>query len=146
MAIYANIIFQLPTSDPSSARDMKFAIKSTPAIRYIIPNTRVTIGTWTEEKAYLGVNAGKTLKLWAEPYVNYQVGPNFSWNLGFEAEADHFLGKSTYDLTMYQTDIMPGFVYVFSPKLIVNPYFQVFTSQKVSINNTALGAFLSASL
>jgi len=146
LAVYANIIFQLPTSDYSSGRDMSFAIKMTPNLRYIIADTRFMVGVWTEEKAYMGVNAGKTAKLYAQPYVNYQVTHKFSWNLGFEAEADHFYGKPNFDLTMYQTDLMPGFVYVVTPKLIVNPYFQVFTSQKVSLNNTALGAFLSASL
>jgi hypothetical protein len=146
--VYANLILQLPTSDYSKApfRDMSFAVKMTPNVRYTIPDSRFTLGAWTEQKAYLGVKSGKTFKLYAAPYVNYQVTPKFSWNLEFEAEADHMYGKPTYDLTMFQNDLMPGFVYFVTPKIMINPYLQIFTKEKVAIDRTAVGAVLSASI
>ena len=144
----ANLTVQAPTSDYSRGknRDMSFALKMTPHVRYLVPDSRYSFGAWTEQKAYFGVVSGKTLKLYLAPYVNYQQSPNFSWNLEFEAEADHFKGNSNWDLTLYQTDIMPGFVYRITPRIIVNPYVEIFTSQKISMNNTGVGAFLSASI
>lgn len=146
--IYANMIFQIPTSQYSHAdfRRMDFALKTTPNIRYSVPNTRYTIGAWTEMKAYFGVNSGKTFKLYGAPYVNYQLTPNFSWNLEFEIEADHMYGTSNGRLTTAETDVMPGFIYIITPKIIVNPYLQIFTGQKISMQNTAVGAVMSASL
>lgn len=146
--VYANIILQLPTSDYSKSpkRDMSVGIKMTPSVRYTLPDTRVTLGAWTEQKAYLGVKSGKTFKLYAAPYASYQVTPNFSWNLEFELEADHLYGKPTYDLTMYQNDLMPGFVYFFSPRVMINPYLQIFTKEKVALDRTAIGAVISASI
>ena len=146
--VYANIILQLPTNEysKSAARDMTLGVKMTPNVRYTIPDSRFTVGSWTEQKAYLGVKSGKTFKLYAGPYVNYQVTSKFSWNLGYELEADHFYGKPTLDLTMYQNDLMPGFVYFITQKIMVNPYLQIFTKEKIALDRTAVGAVLSASI
>ena len=146
--MYANLILQLPTSTYSSspARGMTLGVKMTPNVRYNIPASRFSIGAWTEEKAYLGVASGKTLKLWAEPYVNYQVAPKFSLNLGFEMEADHNYGKPNMDLTMLQNDLLPGFIYMVTPRVMVNPYLQIFTKDQISMEHTAIGAVVSASI
>ena len=143
-----NIILQLPTNDYSKARNMKFAVKTTPNLRYNIPNSRFTIGSWTEAKAYLGVEQAKTFKLWAGPYVNYQLSPNLSLNLGYEIEANHMLHASTFDFTMYQNDFIPGFIYMITPKIILNPYVQIFTGENITFasDRMALGAVLSASI
>ena len=143
-----NIIFQLPTNDASSARGMKFAVKTTPNVRYAIPNSRFTLGSWTEAKAYLGVEKGKTFKLWAGPYVNYQLTSSLSLNLEYELEGNHLVNAKTFDFTMVQNDFMPGFIYMITPKIMVNPYVQIFTGKTIAFasDRMALGALLSATL
>ncbi len=146
--MYANMIVQLPTSTYSSSpgRGMSFGLKMTPNVRYNIPSSRFSIGAFTEEKAYFGVRSGKTLKLWAEPYVNYQLAPKLSLSLGFEMEGDHNYGSPNMDLTMLQNDLLPGVIYFITPHVMVNPYLQIFTKDKVSMDHTAVGAVVSASI
>ncbi len=146
--VYANIIFQVPTSDGSKLNEMDFAIKTTPNVRYMIPNSRYTVGAWTEAKAYLGVkDRAKAFKLYADPYVNYQLSPAFSLNLGFEMEANHFANvDKALDFKMVKSDLQPGFIYMVTPKVFLNPFLQVFTTEKISLDRTALSATLTASL
>ena len=142
-----NLIFQLPTSDGSKLRGMDFAVKTTPSIRYIVHNTRLAFGAWTEAKAYLGVTSGKTFKLYGQPYVNYQLSRKFSLNMGYEAETDHMKGqKNNLDFKSYQADLMPGFIYMIAPTVMINPYLQIFTANNITSDRMALGAVVSASL
>jgi hypothetical protein len=144
--LYTNIILQAPTSDSSQGRHQKFAIKTTPNVRYTIPHSDIKLGAWTEAKAYLGVSKGKTFKLYAAPYVNYSLSDNFSLNLEYEMEAHHFLGAQTLDFTNYQTDLQPGFVWNITKHILVNPYVQLFTGNKITVENSGLGAIFSATL
>lgn len=145
--VYANIIFQLPTSDGSKARDMDFAIKTTPNVRYSFAGTRWTTGAWTEAKAYLGVSSGKTFKLFGAPYVNYQILPTLSANLLYEMEAQHVKNDSSaLNFTNVQTDLCPGVIWNITPHVLVNPYVQLFTGNTVSWDRAAVGAVISATL
>lgn len=146
--IYANIIFQIPSSDYSKNNGMDFAIKTTPAIRHNISGSRFAVGAWTEAKTYLGVkNKIKSFKLFADPYVNYQMSRDLSLNLGFEMEASHLNAVATpLDFKMVKTDLQPGIIYMITPRVMVNPFIQIFTSEKVALDRTALSAVLSASL
>ena len=144
--LYTNLILQLPSSDYSYNRGMRLGVKTTPNVRYIFQGTRYSVGAWTEAKAYLGATSGKLFKLYANPYINYQLTHNFSLNVGYEMEADHFAKTSSMDFQMSQNDLMPGFVYVIAPGVLINPYLQIFTGQNISSDRMALGAVVSASL
>ena len=144
--LYTNLIVQLPTSDYSSNRGMTLGLKTTPNVRYVIQGTRYTVGAWTEAKAYLGATSGKLFKLYAAPYLNYQITPKFSLNVEYEMEADHFAKTNSMNFQMTQNDFMPGFVYMITPAVMVNPYLQIFTGQNITADRMALGALLSASL
>lgn len=146
--LYTNLLVQAPTNQRSSDRGMTFALKTTPYVRYRIPSSRFTIGAWTEEKAYFGVRYDKTFKLYGAPYVNYSLTQSFSLNLEFEAEAHHNVGDTgTFNFTMYQTDLEPGFVWKLSPRVLVNPYLQIFTTNNdVSADRVAVGAVISATV
>jgi hypothetical protein len=142
-----NLALQLPTSTFSSGRHMKYAIKSTPNVRYIIPHSNFRVGAWTEAKSYVGVDRGnRAFKLWAAPYVNYSLNDNFSLNLQYAIEAHHYAGKPNGDFMLYQTDLEPGVVWNINKKIMINPYLQIFTGNKITWENTALGAVMSASL
>jgi hypothetical protein len=122
-------------------------VKMTPYVRYSFPKSRFTVGAWTEEKAYLGVTYDKTFKLYAAPYVNYRLTSTFSLNLEYEAEAHHNIGDTgMMNFTMYQTDVEPGVVWMITPKVMFNPYVQIFTTNSVSSDRTALGAVISATV
>jgi opacity protein-like surface antigen len=139
-----NLMIQAPTNDYSKLRGMDLALKTTPSIRYNIPHSNFAVGSWTEMKAYLGVNFDKTFKLWAGPYVSYNFSDSFALNVEYEMEADHYKNKPTFDFTNYQTDLMPGVVWNITPRFMVNPYVQLFTGNKVTLENSALGAVINA--
>ena len=144
--LYTNLIIQAPTSDYSKNRGMNAGLKTTPNFRYIFQGTRFSVGSWSEAKAYLGVTSGKTFKLYAAPYANYQITHKFSLNLEYEMEADHMVNTTATKFGMVQNDVMPGFIYMITPTVMLNPYLQVFTAQNVDSDHMALGAVLSASL
>jgi len=144
--IDTNLFVQAPTSDYSQLRHMKVGLKTTPAVRYRFAGSRFTVGSWNEAKAYVGVTTGKAFKLYTLPYVNYRINPNWALNLGYEMEADHFVGTSPMDFTAFQADIQPGFVYNFTPHISVNPYLQIFTANRITSETTAVGAVINATL
>lgn len=145
--LYTNLILQAPTSKASEARNETMGVKMTPYVRYSFPKSRFTVGAWTEEKAYLGVTTDKTFKLYGAPYVNYRLTSNFSLNLEYEMEAHHNVGDvGMMNFTMYQTDLEPGVVWMITPKIMFNPYLQIFTTNQISSDNMALGAVISATV
>ena len=144
LIISTNLYLQAPTSKASEARNMDLGIKTTPSIRYTMPGSRITLGAWNEIKEYAGVTSDKTFKLYTQPYANYQLSKNFSLNLGYEMEWHHNVGYAAARFTTYQTDLQPGFVWNITPKVIVNPYIQIFTANAMSTDTAAVGAVISA--
>ncbi len=144
--VYTNLIVQAPTSTGSQDRNMSLALKTTPNVRYNVAHTNFALGAWTEAKAYLGVTKSKTFKLYAAPYVSYNLTNKLALNVEYEMEAHHYLGKPSLDFTNYQTDLQPGLVWFITPHLIFNPYVQIFTGNKITVENSALGAIVSATL
>jgi hypothetical protein len=144
--VYTNLIVQAATSDSSKARNMSWALKTTPNFRYKFHASRVSVGAWTEAKAYFGVTKDKTFKLYGAPYVAYRVSPSVALNLEYEMEAHHDVGKPSLDFANYQTDLMPGIVWNITPHVLVNPYVQLFTGNKVNTDSMALGAVISATV
>lgn len=144
--MYANLIIQAPTSDYSRGRNEEVGIKSTPNFRYNFPASRFAVGAWTELKDYVGVTSGKQFKTYAAPYVNYTLTPTLSLNLEYEMEADKMYDTQGIDFTNYGTDLQPGFVWLITPKVLVNPYVMVFTGNHVNTDTAAVGAVISATL
>ena len=144
--LYTNFILQFSTSDYSKNRGQEIAFKTTPNVRYTLQGTRYTVGAWTEAKSYYGAKSGKVFKLYAAPYINYQLNPSLSLNLEYEMEADHFAKTSASDFQMYQNDLLPGVVWMITPTVMFNPYLQIFTANKLSSDRMALGALFSASI
>jgi len=144
--LYTNLYLQAPTNTFSQARGMMFAVKTTPALRFSIPRSRFTVGAWTELKEYAGVTSGKTFKAYAEPYVSYQIMPKLSANVGFEYETDHNVEMPWGAFAPYQSDFQPGIIWNITPKILFNPYLQIFTTNNASYDTTAVGAVISATL
>jgi hypothetical protein len=147
LTIYGNIILQAITSEYSRSLGQNFAVKTTPNFRYNIQNSRFSFGAWTEAKAYLGAEKGKLFKLWAAPHVDYQITSKLSAILQYEYETNHLVNaKGVLDFTMYQADFTPGIAYFITPHVMINPYLQIFTTEKVALNRTGVGAIITASL
>ena len=147
--VYANLILEAPVNYDKE-RGVNFKVKMTPNYRYSFTGTRFATGMWTEETFYFGASDkianNKQMKLDFLPYVSYQVAPKWALNLTYEYETDHMAGKSNFDFTRYQNDIMPGFVYSIAPTVIVNPYLQFMTTEKIAIDRSSIGATISASI
>lgn len=147
LRVAANVTVQAPTLETTKLTGMDAGVKFSPNVRYNVPNSRFTLGAWTEAKAYLGVNEKqKSFKLWAQPYVSYQVAPKFLLNLGYEMEGKHVRGTDTLEFVTVQNDLLPGFIYFITSKIMINPYVQIFTTEKIAMDRTAVGAIISASL
>ncbi len=149
LTIGSSLFIQAPTSQASQDRGMTLGLKFTPFVRYFVPHSRFTLGAWTEEKDYFGVSPlardKKDFKLWALPYVSYQLSEHFALNFAYELEAHHDVGNSALSFSMYQTDFQPGFVYLLNSKVSINPYAQLFTGNSVN-GSLAFGAVISATL
>ena len=144
--VSSSAILQASTSDYSRSIHQSFAVKLAQNVRYLIPDSRFTLGSFVEEKAYVGVQKGKTFKLWAAPFVNYQLTPNLSANLLYEIEAHHLRDTQTLNFVMHQSDLCPGFIYLVTPKVAVNPYLQIYTTDGIALDRTGVGALITASL
>jgi hypothetical protein len=144
--ISGNLYIQAPSGKADKNRGMDVGLKSTPGIRYQIPNSRFAIGSWNEAKLYEGAVMGKTFKLYTLPYVNYTLTPSLSLNLGYEFETDHMKNDAFFNFTTYETDLQPGVVWFMTPKVMVNPYLQIFTGRKITSDTMALGAVISATV
>jgi len=148
LKISTNLILQAPTSGGSEARNMKYAVKSTPSIQYRAAGSRFTLGAWTEAKWYAGVSVDKTFKLYGQPYVSYRISPSLAAVVGFEAEAHHNVGQQGVQFSNYQSDFLPGLLWNVSKSVAVNPYVQLFTGNgtRVNADSMALGAVINATI
>jgi hypothetical protein len=142
----ANLILQAPSSDASQARHMRYGVKTTPALRYSVPNSDFMVGAWTEVKYYAGVTQFQTFKLFAEPYVAYKLNKTLSLNLAYEMDWRRNVKKAPLDFAAYQKDLQPGIVWMPSHNILVNPYLQLFTDKAISAKTSAVGAVVSATL
>jgi hypothetical protein len=138
--------FQLPTSESSKAKGLDFATSLSPIVRYVVPQSNFTLGSFTSVKHYAGVRSGKQLKVWAQPFVMYRLSEAFALNVAYEMEWHHIKGVQGVKLTTHQDDLMLGFTWNISKKTFINPYLQVFTTDKVSLANTAVGAVLNVAM
>lgn len=141
-----NLILQAPSSLASQNRHMVLGVKSTPSIFYTPPGSRWTFGAWTEIKAYLGATSDKTFKLYGAPYVSYRLLPQLAVNLGYEIEAHHDAGYPAFNFFVYQSDFEPGLIWYVTPRILINPYVQFFTNNKINLDTTALGAVISLTM
>ncbi len=142
-----NLILQEASNLDSRLRKMSYAVKTTPSFRYMVPKTSITLGAWTEAKYYAGVIRGKTFKLYANPYVNYALSDRFSFNVGYANEWNHFVGnQDSLYFNKVSSDLEPGFIWNITKKIMVNPFLQMYTTEKLSWKNTAFATVISASI
>ena len=145
LRINTNLILQAPTSDYSKARHQKLGIKTTPSIRYDIPNSDFTVGSWNEVKQYVGVQSGANLKVWTLPYVKYHASRSVDLQLAYELDMRH-VAHYPAKLTNYQHDLQPGVIWKITKKVSVNPYLQFFDLGSIRTANTGFGTIVSAAL
>jgi hypothetical protein len=146
LKINTNFYLQAPTSTYSQSRNLKYGLKSTPSVRYDFRASRFAIGSWNEIKDYVGVTSGAAFKLYSLPYVSYQMTPSVSAVLGYEMETHHNVGDSGAAFTSYETDLQPGISWMITPKVIFNPYVQIFTGNNITWDSAAVGAVISATV
>ncbi|MDR3607012.1 MAG: hypothetical protein P4M08_06485 [Oligoflexia bacterium] len=140
--MYSNLILEAPTNTYDINRGVFGAVKTTPFVRYDFPRSRFSVGSWSELKDYAGAGSGKMYKVYVDPYVNYQLTSGISLNLSYEMEADHFHGTS--GLSLYESDFQPGVLFNVTKKILVNPYLQFFTNNRLTADTTAVGAVITA--
>lgn len=141
--LYMNMILQAPTSESSRDRKEKYAVKTTPILFYTVPNTPWTLGAFTEAKAYVGVNKGKTFKLYAEPVVYYRLSDRFNLSLMYEYELHHLKGTPASKFVRVNSNLQPGFKWNVARNFWINPYLILYVNDKVTKENTSINASMS---
>jgi hypothetical protein len=118
---------------------MYAGFETTPYIRYVVPHSRFTVGAWTEVKNYAGSRSGKLIKTWWNPYVAYSLTSKLEANLGYELEYDSFSGVPG-GFSVYESDFQPGLNWIINSHVVINPYLQFFTNNRLSYDTMAFGA------
>ncbi|MBC7386581.1 MAG: hypothetical protein H7301_10545 [Cryobacterium sp.] len=144
--ISGNMVFQVANSDYLKNAGVKYGVKTTPSVFYRFRGTSVALGAFTEAKAYFGETKGKSFKLYAAPTLQYDFSDHFGASLTYEMEAHHHIGQPTLSFDNYQTDLQPGVRWRISKTVLFNPYLMLYTGDKISARNTAVGAILVASI
>lgn len=142
LTVTANAIVEVPTDTYDINRGMVAGLETTPSIRYEVPHSRFAVGAWTELKNYTGSTSGKLVKTYYEPYVSYALIPHLALNLSYELEYDHYAGTS--GMQVYETDIQPGVLLYITPKIMINPYVQWFTNNRITADTACFGATIVA--
>ncbi|MGZ3697719.1 MAG: hypothetical protein ACXWP5_06355 [Bdellovibrionota bacterium] len=148
LTVYTNVIVQAPTSAGSQARGMVLAVKTTPYVRYNLPWSHFTLGAWTEAKAYFGVSTDKTLKLYAAPYIQYNILKNLALGVEYEVEGHHNVGDAGFaSMKLYSSDVSPYISWFITKKFMISPYLQIYTTNAaVTADRMAVGALFSATI
>ncbi len=140
-----NIILQAPTSDYSKFRRMDVGIKTTPSLRYDVPNSSITIGAWNELKEYLGATKGPTFKIWTLPYAKLQMNRSLALQVSYELHLRHIANSDTA-LSHYQHDLQPGLIWNITRSISVNPYLQFYSLNSIRAANTGFATYINAAL
>jgi hypothetical protein len=142
-----SLYIQPPTSEDAQKRGMDLGVKGTSTLSYTIPGSRWRIGSRAEAKWYAGSENGRTFKLFAAPGVTYRFLPTLAAQVQYEMEARHNVGDTGYfNFTAQQTNLQPGLVWNVTPKILVNPFVQLFTGNTVTLDTTAAGLYINASV
>jgi hypothetical protein len=145
LKLSTNLIIQAANSDYSKARGQGLAFKTTPYVRYEIGKTDFSVGAFNELKYYSGVTSGKSFKVWTLPYARYRLNKSVSFNLGYELEMDHMVHNPAR-LSHYQHDLQPSVMWNITKHIMVQPYLQLFSLNKINTANTGFGTLISAAI
>jgi len=158
--LYGDFRIHFPLSSLSQQMNEKLGAQLFEAGTYQVDQSKFMLGLYFSQRAnffghqkiityqgrYYWQPAGDDLEFYLAPNINYQVSPKVSITVLYEMYASHTLGQKLFSLNSDGTDLEPGVAWEITPSIMLNPYLNLLTGGKVSLNSTSFGMMLSINL
>lgn len=142
---YGDARVHFAVSDASRYNDLLVGFQNFNYFSYSIENSRFSPGLYASVRYnhYGKLGVGNDVDLYVAPSLNYSLSDNVALTFLYEMGASHTYGDNVGVLDNEGTDFQPGVLWHVTPNLEVNPYLNVYTGGKVSLDNTSFGMTMS---
>ena len=147
LAGYARAYLPATAESIDSGRVMQVRFMLNPS--YDVPKTRLSVGAYAyaQPAFYNSTGKGTTFTGYLGPSLNYQVTPKLAITALYEMAATHKKGQDgTLSFNNAGTDFEPGLNYDITPNLSINPYLNIYTGNKVSMESTSMNLLIVGKL
>ena len=143
--LYADVRLHFAVTPFSRASDLLAGLQTFQVASYQVGTTRLSLGLFASARlnVYGPRGVGNDLELYLAPNLTYQLSPKVGFTLVYEMAANHEFGADPFELFSGGTDLEPGITWQVTPSLSVNPYLNIMTGGKISLDSTSLGALVS---
>jgi hypothetical protein len=152
--LYADLRAYLPVSTASQNAKQDVQLRSFQNLTYEVKGTRWTLGAYGSLRYYvysdpdtlnpqtdlLSFSPKQRVRAYVGPNVNYQVSPSLSIFVLGEAEGVQNTGNSFWNWNDNGMDIEPGVMWNITPKLMINPFINVYPTSPNVAKTTYIGA------
>ena len=136
---------------PTSAAAVKgkeiTAFQTLHIVSYDVPHSRLSLGTYFVAKLslYQDGGSGKAFQLYLGPNASYQLSKTVQATLLYEVNAKHMYGSNVgfWDMSRDGTDLEPGINWDITPNFSINPFLNINSGGKVSMDSTWAGFYAS---
>jgi hypothetical protein len=142
---YGDARIHFAVSDASRLNDLLVGFQTFHYFSYTMDNSRWSPGIYASARYnHFGkLGSGNDLDLYFAPAVNYSISDSVALTFLYELGATHSYGDDVGVLDNQGTDFQPGVLWHITPSLEVNPYLNVYTGGRISLDNTSFGMTLS---
>jgi hypothetical protein len=139
---YGDVRSYFPVTAVSRQADLLAGFQTFHYFSYVLPETRVTLGTYASVRYnYFGKHgAGDDLELYVAPAVSYQASPKVALTTLYEFSENHSYGADPFNMYNDGSVIEPGVEWAVTPTVYFNPYFYIYTN---GFSHTGVGATVS---
>jgi hypothetical protein len=142
---YGDARIHFAVSDASRLNDLLVGFQTFHYFSYTMENSRWSPGLYASARYnYFGkMGSGADVDLYLAPAVNYSISDSLALTFLYEMGAGHTYGDDVGVLDNQGTDFQPGVLWHITPSLEVNPYLNIYTGGKISLDTTSFGMTMS---
>ena len=143
--LYGDARFHAPVTIESRDSDLLAGLQTFFIASYQVPGSRFTWASYFSARynLYGSQGTGNDTVLYAGPNLAYQLTPTVALTTLYEMGASHIYKDRTFALNNDGTDLEPGIKWDIAKSVSLNPYFNFFTGNKVSLTSTSIGMTMS---
>jgi hypothetical protein len=148
LTLYGDARVHFGLSDFARSNDLLTGFQTFQVLTYDIPGSRLQLGTYGSARlnVYGSQGFGPDVELYVGPNLSYRLGPTVELTLLYEAGMSHFFGDPAGRFYNDGTDLEPGVRWQITPTLMVNPYLNLYTGDRVNLASTSFGMMLNWTL
>jgi hypothetical protein len=141
---YADARAHLAVSAFSRESDLLAGFQTFQILTYQVGTSRLSLGAYGSARynVYGPQGSGNDLELYLGPNLAYQLTPTLSFSVLYEMGMSHAFGEPPGRMFNDGTDLQPGINWDVTPTLMINPYLNIYTGDKVTLDSTSLGMTL----